>query len=540
MTNTPNRDTFFLGLDSSTQALKATLIDHRFQILGETRIRFDEDVPEFGTRGGVHRHADGHTVTSPAMMWVAALDLLCGRMKTEGWPLNRVAALSGSGQQHGSVWLRRGARDTLRRLRADRPLREQLEGAFSVADSPVWMDSSTTAQCRALESALGGPQAVAERTGSRAFERFTGNQIAKLFQTRPDAYAETERIALVSSFMASLWRGDYAPIDASDGSGMNLMDLRTKDWADEALRATAPGLREKLGTIVPSHADIGPLHPAFILRYGFSPECRVIAFSGDNPNSLAGLRLEAGGDLAVSLGTSDTVFGFLTDARPSASGGHIFVNPVDPDAFMALICFQNGSLTREFVRDTYANGSWPEFERRLGETAPGNGGRIGLYVREPEITPPIPQTGIYLFDPTGKPAASFTPAEHVRAVLEGQCLSMRRQAGRLGLDARRLIITGGASANAAVRRVLADVFGLPIRAADQPDSAALGAACRARHGWTCSKTGTFVSFAQVMADAPPFHLVTEPDARAHAMYNDRLAAYAAREQSVMTPPRRGR
>jgi len=43
-----------------------------------------------------------------------------------------------------------------------------------------------------------------------------------------------------------------------------------------------------------------------------------------------------------------------------------------------------------------------------------------------------------------------------------------------------------------------------------------------------------------MADAPPFHLVTEPDARAHAMYNDRLAAYAAREESVMTPPRRGR
>ncbi len=42
------------------------------------------------------------------------------------------------------------------------------------------MDSSTAAECRLLESKLGGPSRVAELTGSRAFERFTGNQIAKL------------------------------------------------------------------------------------------------------------------------------------------------------------------------------------------------------------------------------------------------------------------------------------------------------------------------------------------------------------------------
>jgi hypothetical protein len=69
------------------------------------------------------------------------------------------------------------------------------------------------------EKALGGPQKVAELTGSRAYERFTGNQIAKIAASDPAAYAGTERISLISSMMCSLLAGDYAPIDYSDGCG---------------------------------------------------------------------------------------------------------------------------------------------------------------------------------------------------------------------------------------------------------------------------------------------------------------------------------
>lgn len=49
-------------------------------------------------------------------------------------------------------------------------------------------------------------------------------------------------------------------------------------------------------------------------------ECVVVAFAGDNPNSVVGMRLSMGG-LSVSLGTSDTLFGILAHPTPSASEG---------------------------------------------------------------------------------------------------------------------------------------------------------------------------------------------------------------------------
>src|SRR5688572_17120481 len=229
----------YLGLDSSTQSITAVVIevagDHARVVL-ETSIAFDEVLPQYGTEHGVLPRADPAVAVSSPMMWAEALDLMMARLAECDVDMGRLAAISGSAQQHGSVYLTEGAGVRLASLDPARPLAGQVEPLLSRQVAPIWMDSSTTAECAAIAAAVGGPSVLAARTGSRAFERFTGPQIRKFAAGDPDGYARTGRIHLVSSFLASLLAGHDAPVDPGDGSGTNLMDLRTAQWRSEERR----------------------------------------------------------------------------------------------------------------------------------------------------------------------------------------------------------------------------------------------------------------------------------------------------------------
>nr|XP_045242403.1 xylulose kinase isoform X5 [Macaca fascicularis] len=438
-----------LGNKDSLRHVKVVAVDAELNVFYEESVHFDRDLPEFGTQGGVHVHKDGLTVTSPVLMWVQALDIILEKMKASGFDFSQVLALSGAGQQHGSIYWKTGAQQALTSLSPDLPLHQQLQDCFSISDCPVWMDSSTTAQCRQLEAAVGGAQALSCLTGSRAYERFTGNQIAKIYQQNPEVYSHTERISLVSSFAASLFLGSYSPIDYSDGSGMNLLQIQDKVWSQACLGACAPHLEEKLGPPVPSCSVVGAISSYYIQRYGFPPGCKVVAFTGDNPASLAGMRLEEG-DIAVSLGTSDTLFLWLQEPRPALEG-HIFCNPVDSQHYMALLCFKNGSLMREKIRDKSASRSWSKFSKALQSTEMGNGGNL--------------------------------------------------------VSKTKILATGGASHNRDILQVLADVFGAPVYVIDTANSACVGSAYRAFHGL---EGGRDVPFSEVVKLAPNPRLAATP------------------------------
>ncbi|XP_048468348.1 xylulose kinase isoform X2 [Rhincodon typus] len=490
----------YLGVDLSTQQMKAMAIDNNLNVIHETNVKFDEDLPEFRTQGGAHVHDDKLTVTTPVLLWVKALDILLERMKTSNFDFSKLKSLSGTGQQHGSVYWKEGANQTLNNMSSDHSLYQILESSFAVKDSPIWMDSSTTAECQQLEKSVGGPQKLADITGSRAYERFTGNQVAKINKKNPEDYKKTERISLVSSFVASLFLGDYAAIDYSDGSGMNLMDIHAHEWSQQCLDACASGLKEKLGAPLPSHTILGSVSPYYVKRFGFNSECKVIAFTGDNPASLAGMRLHQG-DIAVSLGTSDTAFLWIQDPKPTLEG-HVFCNPVDSSAYMALICFKNGSLTREKVRDESASRSWDEFAKALKTTCPGNNGNLGFYFDVMEITPAV--VGIHRFNAKNCRVSEFPKDVEVRAVIEGQMMAKRAYAEKLGfkvLKGTRVLATGGASSNPDILKVLADVFNAPVYTIDTANSACLGCAYRAKHGLQAASGQSFAD-AVKMAPAP--------------------------------------
>uniref|UniRef100_A0A4X1TXU1 Xylulose kinase n=1 Tax=Sus scrofa TaxID=9823 RepID=A0A4X1TXU1_PIG len=427
-------------------------------------------------------------------------------------------------QQHGSVYWKAGANQVLTSLTPDLLLREQLQACFSISDSPVWMDSSTTAQCRQLEATVGGAQALSSLTGSRAYERFTGNQIAKIYQKNPEAYSRTESVSKisVSCFLPSL------------GSGMNLLQIQDKVWSQACLGACAPGLEEKLGQPVPSCSVVGAISSYFVQRYGFPAGCKVVAFTGDNPASLAGMRLEEG-DIAVSLGTSDTLFLWLQEPMPALEG-HIFCNPVDPQHYMALLCFKNGSLMREKIRDESASRSWSEFSKALRSTELGNGGNLGFYFDVMEITPEI--IGRHRFNAENHEVSAFPWDVEIRALIEGQFMAKKIHAEGLGyrvMPKTKILATGGASHNKDILQVLADVFGAPVYVIDTANSACVGSAYRAFHGLAA---GTNMPFSEVVKLAPNPRLAATPTPGAFQVYEALLQRYAVLEQRVLTQTRR--
>lgn len=266
-------DGLFLGFDSSTQSLKATVLDSNLTIAISEVVNFDSELPHYQTKDGVFRDPLGDgTIVSPTLMWVEALDLLLEKLRRSNLEFEKVVAISGSGQQHGSVYWKKGSLDLLTSLDPLKPLFSQLTDAFSTPNSPIWMDCSTTMQCRKIEEAVGGALELSRITGSKAYERFTGPQVRKLFECQPKVYHDTERISLVSSFMASILIGGYASIDETDGAGMNLMDIRERTWSKLALQATAPGLEENLGNLAPAYAVAGLLTPYLIKRYNFKKD----------------------------------------------------------------------------------------------------------------------------------------------------------------------------------------------------------------------------------------------------------------------------
>ncbi len=88
----------FLGLDLYTQGLKAVLISEENQVVHESAVNFDRELPHFNTTNGAVKGPDEGEVTSPVKMWLEAFDLITEKMKSAGVNLGRVMAISGDGQ----------------------------------------------------------------------------------------------------------------------------------------------------------------------------------------------------------------------------------------------------------------------------------------------------------------------------------------------------------------------------------------------------------------------------------------------------------
>lgn len=511
----------YLGLDSSTQSLSALLIDSTGgAAVAEASVNFGKDLPQYGSPSGfLPGGVDGEVHADP-LMWLEALDLLLAKLSGQT-DLSKVTSIGGSGQQHGSVYLNQRFGEALESLPSAGTLRSAFSDIFSRRTSPIWMDTSTGEECAEITAEMKGSAEVCARSGSIAVERFTGPQIRRFSKIDPEGYGETRQIHLVSSFMASVLAGKSMPIDYGDGAGMNLLNLKDLAWDAALVSATAQDLAGRLPRLVSCLLPQGSISPYFVKKYGFSSSCSICPFTGDNPASLVGMGATSPGQVVISLGTSDTFFAAMPEAKTDPQGfGHVFGNPAG--GFMSLICFRNGSLAREALRDELGV-AWDAFDTgALQETLGSAGKNLTLPFYGAEITPR------YDFD---KPVMDFseevTPALRIRSLLEGQFLNMKLHSAWMGIAPERIRLTGGAAQNDGIAQLVADVFQAPVERLEVGNSAALGAALIA----AAADGGDLTELEEIFCKSTPGSLLM-PNTDLAGNYSTALAGFEKLLRSI--------
>lgn len=512
--NTP----LYLGFDLSTQQLKGLAVTADLKVVHEAKFDFDADAFGFNVTKGVLTNKAEHEVFAPVAMFLQAIDNVLDKLRTSGLNFEDVHGISSAGMQHGSVFWSADAEPMLSSLDPDKTLQQQLDRAFSYPFSPNWQDASTQKECDEFDAELGGPEALAQATGSSAHHRFTGPQIFRFQRKHPVEYVKTTRISLVSSFLATVLLGKFAPFDISDVCGMDLWDIKAGKW-NEKLLALAAGsygledLKSKLGN-VPEDGGVhlGSISKYFIDRYGFNSNCTVIVSTGDNPSTILALPLRQN-DAMVSLGTSTTFLMSTPEYKPDPSV-HFFNSPTTAGLYMFMLCYKNGGLAREHVRNDVNKSlnitdlnTWAEFDKLLerseplGQKTQDSPMQLGLFFPRPEIVPNLPEgEWHYIYESSTKKLSQTkqapSAADRARLIVESQLLSLRLRSRELVRSPdqnlppqpRRIYLVGGGSRNKAIAKVAGEVLGGSegIYKLDVGENAcALGAAYKAV--WACER-----------------------------------------------------
>lgn len=575
------KESYYLGFDLSTQQLKCLAINSDLKIVHAETVDFERDFPKYKTKKGVY--ISGDVIDCPVAMWVEAIDLVFEKFTKSGFDLSKVKAISGSCQQHGSVYWSSDAESLLKSLDSTKgSLLDQLvPEAFSRKTAPNWQDHSTGAQCKEFEEAVGGPQELAKLTGSRAHFRFTGTQILKIAEQEPEVYGKTKAISLVSSFIASVLSGSLTALEEADACGMNLYDVANRDFDDKLLSLIDKNkgdIEKKL--LAPcikcdEPVRLSSISSYFVAKYGFDPNCSIFPFTGDNLATVCSLPLKKN-DVLVSLGTSTTIL-LVTDQYHPSADYHLFIHPTIPKSYMGMICYCNGSLAREKIRDQLNgeenSGDWTLFNEAVNDDSLDNQDEIGVYFPLGEIVPSVNATYKRAkFDVKSgeieKFVDSYANVKHdAKNIVESQALSCRVRISPLlsstvaALNSKnkdvkvkfdydefplneyfikrpsKAFFVGGASKNNAIVKKFAQVLGATEGnyRLETPNSCALGGCYKALWSDLYYSKQTQLHYDQFLNEKFPWddlEYVCDSDDSAWQAYNNKIVPLSRLEASL--------
>ena len=411
------------GVDSSTQSTKVLVCD--------------ADSGEVVSTGRAP-HPEG-TEVAPAA-WAAALD------QAGAGALDRVAAVSVGAQQHGMVVLD--------------------EAGDVVRPALLWNDTRSAQAAVDLTEELGGPQAWADAVGLVPVASFTVTKLRWLARAEPERARRVAQVCLPHDWLTQqLLPGSPLVTDRGDASGTGYWSAATGAYREDLLERA-------LGSVPGVPRVLEPGGTAGTTAGG------AVVAAGTGDNMAAGLGLGLGpGDVAVSLGTSGTVFAVRDE--PAADPTGTVAGFADATGrFLPLVATLNAARVLTATAQLLGTDLAGFDELALAAPA-GADGLVLLPYLDGERTPDLPDaTGTLL----GMRRSTMTPAHLARAAVEGMLCGLADGLAALraqGLQVRRVLLIGGAAQSAAVQAVAPGVLDAPVLVPTPGEWVARGAARQA-------------------------------------------------------------
>lgn len=436
--------TLVAGVDSSTQSCKIVIRDAA-----------SGDV----VRRGRASHPEG-TEVAPTAWWDALRSAIA-----DAGGLEDVAAISVAGQQHGMVVL-----DAAGRV---------------VRDALLWNDTRSADAARELIAEVGAEE-YARRVGVVPVASFTATKLRWLRDAEPENAARVAAVALPHDWLTWRLRGfgpegesplgpvlDELTTDRSDASG-------TAYWSAESNAYDIELFERALGHSAVLPRVLGPGESA-----GRTPEGILVGpGAGDNAGAALGLGA-ASGDVVVSIGTSGTVFA-VTDTPSRDASGTVAGFASADGAYLPLIATLNAARILDAVARLLGV-SHDELGELALQAQPGAQGLVLQPYFEGERTPNLPNATATLF---GMTLGSTSRPNLARAAIEGLLCGLADGLAAVrgqGVEATRLLMTGGAAQNPAVQHIAAQVFDVPVVIPQPGEYVADGAAVQAAWALTGSR-----------------------------------------------------
>lgn len=435
---------YFLGIDSSTTATKALLIDNAGSVIDTASSEYTYETP--------------HPLWSeqhPNLWWDATVSSIRQVLTESAVEPNRIQGIGLTGQMHGLTLLD--------------------ESGQVLRPAILWNDQRTADECDEIRELLGKEHLI-RITGNNALTGFTAPKILWVRNNEPDLFGNIHQILLPKDYIRYKLTGDYAT-DKAGGAGTLLFDIAKREWAPEVL-STLQINREWLPPTYEGTAVTGEVSPAAAEATGLEAATPVVAGAGDQAAAAVGTGAVIEGIVSLSLGTSGVVFSTTEQPLVEPEGRlHAFCHAV-PNTWHLMGVMLSAGGTLRWYRDTLAPESdFDELIAPAADIAPGSDGLFLLPYLTGERTPHS--------DPLARGAfvgltVRHSQAHMTRAVLEGVSFGLRDSfelMKSVGVaDISQIRTTGGGVNNSLWRQILADVFQTELVTVNTVEGAAYGAA----------------------------------------------------------------